>query len=218
MACLKANLHVLPKLNPAVYSCWLHGFPTFLRFAPSWCDVVCLFTGTNHGEQLPKCQVCEIYTLHSPTGGTSADVCLNKSHGSSFKQTLNDERLAFLFPIQSHSKHRFCFVQVDEAYQPRHKRCSLPLCGPYLATSNISSINNVNTQYNVHCSENKPFAITCRRTQHIDNTFHTTTSSSDGRQELLGRRQGQSSWSVAQLANQKEARAAGTMRNTLFNQ
>jgi len=65
----------------------------------------------------------------------------------------HDIRLALLYPMLWPSKRRLCFVQVDQEYQPRHKRRSLPLCGPYLATSNISSINKVNTKYNGRCSE-----------------------------------------------------------------
>jgi len=33
--------------------------------------------------------------------------------------------LALLFPMKWQSKHRFCFVQVDETYQPRQQRCIL---------------------------------------------------------------------------------------------
>ena len=51
-------------------------------------------------------------------------------------------RLTWLFPIYWRSRHRICFVRVDQVYKPWHKRCSLPPYGPYLATSNISPNNS----------------------------------------------------------------------------
>jgi len=134
------------------------------------------------------------------------------------KQTLNDVRLALLFPIQWWSQPRFCCVQVDEAFQPRHKRHSLPLCGPYLATSNILSINKVNTKYNGQCSKNEPFAMTGRQILQIDHAFRTATSSSEWWKELPGNRKSPSSWSVAQLAFQNEACSRETMWNTHLKQ
>jgi hypothetical protein len=44
------------------------------------------------------------------------------------------------------SKRCFCFVRIDERYQPWNKRRSLPPCGLCLATSNISPNNKVNAQ------------------------------------------------------------------------
>jgi len=216
--CVTANLHVLHKLNPAAYSCWLHRNLTVLRFAPSRFDVVYLFTGINHREWPPKCLVWGIETVHSLTERTSADLCLELFYGTFMKQTLNDGWLALLFPIQWRSKHRFCVVQVDDADHPRHKRGRLPPCHPYLATSNISSINKVNTEYNGQCSEKELFAIASRHIWQIDKVHHTTTSSCEWRQQGLQRRQGPRSWSVAQLAIQNQAWGGETTRNTLFKQ
>ena len=218
MECVTANLHVLHKLNPAAYSCWLHRFLTVLRFAPSRFDVMYLFTGINHGERPPKCRVWEIKTVHSLTERTSADVCLKLSYGSYMKQTPNDRWLALLFPIQWWSKHRYCFVQVDDADQPRHDRGRLPPCRPYLTTSNISSINKVNTIYNGQCSEKELFAIAGRHIWQIDKVHHTMTSSCDWRQKRLQRRKGLRSWSVAQLVIQNQACGGETTRHTLSKQ
>jgi len=71
-------------------------------------------------------------------------------------------QLAWLLQMKWLSKRRYCFVQVDQAYQPWHQRHSLPPCGPYLATSNILRINKVNTKYNGLCSEKEPCATSGR--------------------------------------------------------
>jgi len=88
MACVTANLLVLHKMNPVAHSCQLHGLPTVLRFAPSRSDVVCVFTGINHGERPSKSRVCVIKMVHSSLERMSADVCLKKSLGSYMIQTL----------------------------------------------------------------------------------------------------------------------------------
>jgi len=74
-----AILHVLRKMNSAAHSSRWHGFQTVLRFASSQADVLCLFTGINLGELPPKSCVCEMYTAHCLTDGTSAVVCLQQS-------------------------------------------------------------------------------------------------------------------------------------------
>jgi len=43
------------------------------------------------------------------------------------------------------SKCWFCFVRIDQTYQPWYKRRTVPPCGPFLATSNISPNNKINT-------------------------------------------------------------------------
>jgi len=47
MDSVTANLHLQHKMNPAAHNCWLAGFPTVLRFAPSRSDVVCSLAGIN---------------------------------------------------------------------------------------------------------------------------------------------------------------------------
>ena len=65
---------------------------------------------------------------------------------------------AVLFWMQWLSKRRFYFFLVNQTYEPWHKRLSFPPCGPYLATSNISPNNKVNTRYNGQCSETELFS------------------------------------------------------------
>jgi len=110
-----------------------------------------------------------------------------------------DVRLAWLFPMKWRSKRWFCFVLIDQTYQPWHKRRSLPPCGPYLATSNISPNNKVNTRYNGQCSKKEPFATSGGQILQIDNEYHTMKSSSQYSQEWLGGRKGPSVGSSAQL-------------------
>jgi len=111
--------------------------------------------------------------------------------------------------------HRFCFLQVNEAYQPQYKRRSLRLCGPYLATSKFSSINKVNTKYNGQCSKKETFTITGRQIRQIENALNTTTSSSKSKQQRLGNRKGPSTWSGAQLAIQNDACGGDMIGNKL---
>jgi len=113
------------------------------------------------------------------------------------------------------SKRRLCFVRVDQTYEPWHKRLSLPPCGPYLATSNISPNNKVNTRYNVQCSEKELFCTSCGHLRQIDKAVHMLTSSSKWRQEWLGGRKGPSVGSIAQLTIQKEAFSREKTRNAL---
>jgi len=107
--------------------------------------------------------------------------------------------LAWLFPMKWQLILWFCVVQFDQTYQHWPKGRSLPPCGPYLATSNISPINKVSTWYNGQCSENTPLATSGRQRQQIDQEIHTMTSWSESRQEWLGGRQGLSIGSIAQL-------------------
>jgi len=108
-------------------------------------------------------------------------------------------RLAWLFRMKWRSQRWFRFVLIDETYQPRNKRCSLPPCGSYLATSNISPNNKVNTRYNGQCSEKELFAISGRQIHQIKEEIHTMMSSSEWRHEWLGSRNGPRVGSIAQL-------------------
>ena len=83
---------------------------------------------------------------------------------------------AWLFPMKQRSKPWFCFVLIDQTYQFWHKRCSLPPCGPCLATSNISPNNKVNTRYNGQCSEKESFNTSSRQIRWIDKGIPTTRS------------------------------------------
>jgi len=116
------------------------------------------------------------------------------------------------------SKCRFCFVQVDQTYQPWHKRCSLPPCGPYIATSNTSPNNKVNTRYNGQFSNNDPFAMSSAQIRQIYPALHTKTSSSEWRQEWLGGRKGLSIGRIVQHKIQKAALGGEKTRNALFKQ
>jgi len=197
MACVTANLPVLHKTNPVAHSSRLHRLPTVLRFAPSQSDVVCSFTGINHGERPPKSHCCEIKTVHSLMERTSADVCLKKSLGSYIKQTLNIMSwctVTIAIPNVVTVETRMFLCSTGLSVPPRHKWCSVPLCGPYLVTSNISSINKGNTKYNGQCSKKEPFATTSRQIRQIGKALHTTISSSQKRQEWLGSRTGPSPW------------------------
>ena len=116
------------------------------------------------------------------------------------------------------SKRWFWFVRIDQTYQPWHKRCSFPPCGPFLATSNISPNKEVNTRHNGQCSEKEPFASSGGQIWQIDKAFHPTTSSGESRQEWLGGRKGLSVGRIAQITIQKEACGRETTGNALFKQ
>jgi len=103
-------------------------------------------------------------------------------------------------------------------YEPWHKKLRFPPCGPYLATSNISPNNKVNTRYNGQFSEKALFASSSRQIQQIDKAVHTSTSSSEPRQERLGGRNGPSVGSIARLMIQEEASSGEMSRNALFKQ
>jgi len=113
------------------------------------------------------------------------------------------------------SQRRFCFVQVDQVYQPWLNRCSMPPCGVYLATSNISPINKVNTKYNGQSSEKEPFATSNRQICQIDKSIHTITSSAESSEDWHGGGNGPSIRSIAQLVIQKVA-SGGERRETHF--
>jgi len=132
--------------------------------------------------------------------------------------TSHDSWLAWLFPIKWESKHTFCFVQVDQTYQPWHQRHSLPPCGPYLATSNILRKNNVDTRYNGRCSESELFSAPGGQIQQIDQAIYTPTSTSEWRQVWLGGRKNQIVGSIAQLTIWKEAFGGEMLRNANFKQ
>ena len=116
------------------------------------------------------------------------------------------------------SKRWFCSVQIDHTYQPWHTRRRLPPCSPYLATSNISPNNNVDTRYNGQCSENEPYATTGGQIWQIEEGIHTTTLSSDSTQEWVRGRKGPSIGSIAQFTIQKEAFGGEMTGNTFFKQ
>jgi len=97
--------------------------------------------------------------------------------------SFNDIRLAALFMMYCRSVCWFGFVQVNQAYQPRHKRCSLPPYSPNLATSNISPINKANTKYNGQSSEKKLFTTFGRKIWPIDEALHMPNSCSQWRQD-----------------------------------
>jgi len=147
MVCIAGNLLVLHKMNPVAHGCQIHGLPTVLGFAPSRSNVVCLFTGIYHGDRMSKCCVGVWQPVHSSLERTSADVCLMKSMGSYMIQTLNIMSSCTVHIALPHVvmvKGRFCFVQVNYEYYSWHTRRSLPVCGTYVATSTISSINKAN--------------------------------------------------------------------------
>ena len=80
-------------------------------------------------------------------------------------------------PIANTIKRRFCFVRVNQTYEPWHQTLSLPPGGPYLATSDIAPDNKVNTRYNSRCSEKELFSTSGSQIWQIDKEFHTSPSS-----------------------------------------
>jgi len=106
--------------------------------------------------------------------------------------------LVLLSSMKWQSKRRFCFVQVDQTYQPWHKWHSLPACGPYLETSNNFPNKKVNSGYKGQCSRKEPFTTSGGEIHWIDQPIYMVTSSSKGRWERLGGRQGPSIGSIAQ--------------------
>jgi len=120
--------------------------------------------------------------------------------------------------MKCRSKRWFCFVRIDQTYQPWHKWRSLPPCGPFLATSNISPNNKVNTRYNGQWFEKEPFATSGRQICQIDKEFHRTTLSGESRQKWLGGTTGPSVGSIAQPTIQIEACSGETTGNALLEQ
>jgi len=116
------------------------------------------------------------------------------------------------------SKRTFAVVQHDQAYQPWHLICILPPWGPYLATSNISSINKVNTKSNCQCSEIEHSTTSGRQIWQLNNTIHMTTSFSEWRQHWIGDAQAPSHISILQLAIQIEGCGGTKTQNTLLKQ
>jgi hypothetical protein len=94
----------------------------------------------------------------------------------------------------------------------------LPPCGQYLATSNISPDNKVNTKYNSKCFENEPYATSGRQKYLIDEAFHRTTSSGEYCHEWPAGRKGPSVGSIVQLTIQKEACHGALTGIALFTQ
>jgi len=103
-------------------------------------------------------------------------------------------------------------------YQPWHKRRSVPPYYPYLATSSKSPNNKVNANYNSQWSRKGHFATSSGQIWQIDKAVHTTTSSSEWRQERLGSRKCPSLWGIVQHAIQKEACGQVTKRNAILMQ
>jgi len=115
-------------------------------------------------------------------------------------------------------KSRFCFVQVEWTYQPWHKGRSLPPYCPYLATSNISPNNNVNANYNGHCSEKDIFPTSAGQIRPLNNVVHPMMSLWEWRQKWLGGWTIRCHWGNAQRAIQKEGCSRQTTRNALPKQ
>jgi len=93
----------------------------------------------------------------------------------------------------------FCFVQIDQTYQPGPRRRSLPPCGPFVATSSIATNIKVSTTFIVQCTEKEPLATSGRQLRHIDEAIHTMTSSSEELQWWLVGRTGPNCGSISQL-------------------
>jgi hypothetical protein len=94
----------------------------------------------------------------------------------------------------------------------------LPPCGLFLATSNISPNNKVNTRYNGQFSEKEPFATSGGQIWQIKKAFHMTTSSGEKWKECIGGSKGPRVGSIAQLMIQKEACGGKTIGNALLKQ
>jgi len=95
-------------------------------------------------------------------------------------------------------------------------KSSPPQCGPYLATSNMSPINNVNTQFIGQCSDKQRFTSTGSPTRQNANPHHVSRSSSERRQERSGGRQGASRSGIVQLLIEREACGGEMARKTHF--
>ena len=122
------------------------------------------------------------------------------------------------FPLYCQPQARFGSVEDDLSYQPWYKRHSLPPYCPYLATSNISCNNKVNTHDNGQCSEKELLATAGWQIWQNNKPFHTTTSSGKWGQERLGSREPASPWGIMHHAIQKEACRRDAMRNSLLKQ
>jgi len=114
---------------------------------------------------------------------------------------LSCHNVRWVFPFQPkwRSKCRFCFDLVDQTFEPWHKWLSLPPCGPYLATSNISP-NKVKTRYNGKCGENELFPTSGGQIRQIDKDVHATKLRNKWGQERHGGRKDPSIGRIAQLA------------------
>jgi len=104
------------------------------------------------------------------------------------KRSCHNVRLLLLFQPKWRSKRRFCFVWVEQTYEPSHKRLCLPPCGPYHATSNISPNNKVNTRYNGQYSGKELFSTSGGQIRLIYEEVHALMASSESRREQLGGR------------------------------
>ena len=120
--------------------------------------------------------------------------------------------------MKSRSEHEFYFVQVNQTYEPWHKWLSLPPCGSYLATSNISPNNKVNTWYNGQCSKQEHSSSSGWQIQQMDNAIHSPRSSSEWRPERLGGRKGPSVGLIAQHMIHKGVCSREKTWNALFKQ
>jgi len=201
MKSVTAKLHVSLKLSHAAFDCRLQGFLTVPQFAISRSNNISLFTRINSGFRPPKSNDCLIYTEYASRERTSGDVCLVKSQGSYMGLTLKIKSyfvVSITIPILVTVKMFISLIQVDQTYQPWHKRRSLPPYHPDLATSNILPNNKVNRNYNGQCSEKELFTTYSWQVRQINPSIHTTTtSSSEWTQEKLGSWMSPSPWCIA---------------------
>jgi len=170
------------KLNHAAFDCRLQGFLTVPRFAISRSDVVCLFTRINSRFGPPKSQHCLISTGYALWERMSGNVCLKKSQGSYMELMLKIKSyciVSITIPILVTIKTLILPIQVDQMYQPCHKRHCLPPYRPDLATSNVSPNNKGNTNYNGQCSEKDLFTTSSWQVRQIDEPILTTMSPSE---------------------------------------
>ena len=147
MEWVTTNLDVLPKMNPTAQSCRLQEVgPMLFLSLQGWIEL------NNSWNQMFVRYYKEMLWQKGYLGRfvsrNTWDLTRNWHWISS-----RVVRIALVFPMFSRSKHRFRCIQVDQTYQPWHKRCRLPRCVSYLVTSNLSLNNEVNTKYHAQCSE-----------------------------------------------------------------
>jgi hypothetical protein len=94
---------------------------------------------------------------------------------------------------------------------------SLPPCGPYLATRNISPENKFNTTYIGQCFEKQPFATSGSEITPINNLIPTMTSCSDQWQSPLRNTNGLSPRTLRHLTVQIEACTGRIMQKHIVN-
>jgi hypothetical protein len=130
---MSVNLHVLPKLYPAAYSCKLQVIPTVPRFAVSWSDVFCLICFQEYIEVGNSWGImCDRYKneilRRKGCLVLFASTYLRSLVRNTCQLACPDIRLPLLIRMKWHSTCRFYIVRVDHTYKPWHKRLSLPPC------------------------------------------------------------------------------------------